>query len=90
MSVRWSDLSKDVQKCLLSCLRKQILNNMNSQGVSNSIYGLCKMNVSWYDDLSNDDRIVIANALLRVKDDMNEQHAYSPELFFLIISMLSE
>ena len=73
MSVRWSDLSKDVQKCLLSCLRKQILNNMISQGVSNSIYGLCKMEVSWYVDLSNDDMRAIEHALLRVKDDMNEQ-----------------
>ena len=73
MSVRWSDLSKDVQKCLLSCLRKQILNNMISQEVSNSIYGLCKMKVSWYVDLSNDDMRAIEHALLRVKDDMNSQ-----------------
>ena len=73
MSVRWSDLSKDVQKCLLSCLRKQILNNMISQGVSSSILGLCKMEVSWYVDLSNDDMRAIEHALLRVKDDMNSQ-----------------
>ena len=73
MSVRWSDLSKDVKKCLLSCLRKQISNNMISQGVSNSILGLCKMEVSWYVDLSNDDMRAIEHALLRVKDDMNSQ-----------------
>jgi len=47
---------------------------MTSQEVSNSIYGLCKMNVSWSSDLSNDDRIVIENGLSRVKDDMDEQH----------------
>ena len=73
MSADWSKLSKDVQKCLLSCLRREMVKNMISQAVSNSIYGLSEMNVSWY-DLSNDDRIVIANGLLRVKDDMNSQH----------------
>ena len=73
MSVRWSDLSEKVQTCLLSCLRKQISNNMISQGVSNSIYGLCKMKVSRYVDLSNDDMRAIEDGLLRVKDDMNSQ-----------------
>jgi len=70
----WRDLSEDVQKCLLSCLIREIAENMTSQGVSNSILGFCKMNVSWSADLSNDDRIAIANGLLRVKDDMDEQH----------------
>ena len=71
MSADWSKLSKDVQKCLLSCLRREMVKNMTSQQVSNSIYGLRKMKVSWSADLSNDDRKVIENALLRVKDDMN-------------------
>ena len=73
MSADWSKLSKDVQKCLLSCLIREMVKNMTSQGVSNSINGLGKMNVSWSADLSNDDKIVIENALLRVKDDMNAQ-----------------
>ena len=73
MSADWSKLSNDVQKCLLSCLIREIAENMNSQQVSNSIYGLRKMNVPWSADLSNDDKIVIENALLRVKDDMNSQ-----------------
>ena len=70
MSADWSKLSKDVQKCLLSCLIREMVENMTSQEVSNSINGLRKMNVSWSADLSNDDKIVIENALLRVKDDM--------------------
>ena len=73
MSADWSKLSKDVQKCLLSCLRREMVENMTSQGVSNSIYGLGGMKVSWSADLSNDDKIVIENALLRVKDDMISQ-----------------
>ena len=73
MSAYWCDLREDVQKCLLSCLRREMVKNMTSQGVSNSIYGLGGMKVSWSADLSNDDKIVIENALLRVKDDMNEQ-----------------
>jgi len=73
MSADWSKLSKDVQNCLLSCLRREMVKNMTSQHVSNSIYGLSKMKVSWSADLSNDDRIVIENALLRVKDDLNSQ-----------------
>ena len=73
MSADWSKLSKDVQKCLLSCLIREIAENMTSQQVSNSIYGLGGMKVSWSADLSNDDKIVIENALLRVKDDVNEQ-----------------
>ena len=77
MSADWSKLSKDVQKCLLSCLIREIAENMTSQEVSNSINGLRKMNVSWSADLSNDDRIVIGNGLLRVKDDMNSQDVAS-------------
>ena len=73
MSADWSKLSKDVQKCLLSCLIREIAENMTSQEVSNSIYGLCKMEVSWYVDLSNDDMRAIEDGLLRVKDDMNSQ-----------------
>ena len=73
MSADWCDLSEDVQKCLLSCLRREMVKNMTSQGVSNSINGLGGMKVSWSADLSNDDKIVIENALLRVKDDMNAQ-----------------
>ena len=60
--------------CYHVYLRREIVKNMKSQEVSNSIYGLCKMNVSWSSDLSNDDRIVIENGLSRVKDDMDEQH----------------
>ena len=73
MSADWSKLRKDVQNCLLSCLRIEIVKNITSQEVSNSIHGLCKMKVSWSDNLLNDDRIAIENALLRVKDNMNEQ-----------------
>jgi len=73
MGTLWRDLREDIQKCLLSCLRREIHNNMNSQAVSNSIYGLCKMKVSWLDDLSHDDRMSIQNAIIRVKDDMNAQ-----------------
>ena len=73
MSARWCDLSENFQKCLLSCFRRES-ENMISQGVSNSIYGLCKMKVSWYDHLSPDDRVCIQKALFRVKNDMNSQH----------------
>ena len=73
MSADWHELSENLQQCLLSCLRREMVKNMTSQQVSNSIIGLCKMKVSWSADISNDDRIVIENALLRVKDDMNEQ-----------------
>ena len=73
MSADWSKLSEDVQKCLISCLRREMVQNMTSQEVSNSLIGLRQMNVLWFADLSNDDRIVIGNALLRVKDVMNSQ-----------------
>ena len=73
MSVPWLELNEDVKKCLLSCFRRESKQNMSSQEVSNSIYGFCKMKVSWSNHLLNDDRLCIQKALLRVKDDMNSQ-----------------
>ena len=82
MDTPWHDLREDVQKCLLLCLRRESARNMNSQQVSNSIYGLCKMDVLWLVDLSNDDRSAIQKAIIRVKDELNEQVRHHNTKFY--------
>ena len=68
MRVRWVNINKPLQDCIMSCLRREH-GNIDSYGVYNVFTGLYGMDMKW-NDFSDSDKIMLQNMFVNVKDTL--------------------